>query len=624
MSMVSVKMLTNMFIGGAKALEAKKDFIDELNVFPVPDGDTGTNMSLTIMAAAKKVAELPEDATIEDFCQAAEKGSLGGARGNSGVILSQIIRGYTKTLKSQKDLTLEVLAEATQKAVEKAYKSVMKPKEGTILTVAKAAGDKAIEFAAENKDADFVEYFEAIIKSCEETLAKTPEMLPVLKEAGVVDSGGQGLVEFLKGCYEVACGNVTDFSLDSDTKETVTDIKEKPVVEEVYKYKAEYKVYVSSVFNAKNLQDHKVFLNTFGECIKCELSDKVLSICVKCDDPLILLHKALSFGDIDNVKIDNLKMSVENTVSTDTTVGITENNVSSNDNDLVPEVTAAVETETVNSNNKSNNESNCITETNVVETSEISETTNIDNTDNENTTEEENNSIEEPAQELASEPIKEIGIIAVSAGSGLDQIFKDLGADEIITGGQTMNPSADDFVKASNKINAKSIFILPNNKNIIMAAEQVKYLVEDKEIIVIPTKTITQGITALLTYMPDTDVTENAEAMNESILTVKTGNVTYAVRDTVINGIEIKRGNIMGIGDKEILSVGTIVEDTALDMLEKMVDDDSEIIGIYYGEDVDETDAKDFAIDVKNKFPNVDIEIHYGGQPVYYYIISVE
>ena len=588
MSMVSVKMLTNMFIGGAKALEAKKDFIDELNVFPVPDGDTGTNMSLTIMAAARKVAELPEDATIDEFCTAAEKGSLGGARGNSGVILSQIIRGYTKVIKGKKELTLELLAEATQKAVEKAYKSVMKPKEGTILTVAKAAGDKAVEFVAENNDANFVEYFEAIIKNCEEVLAKTPEMLPVLKEAGVVDSGGQGLVEFLKGCYDVACGKVTDFSLDDNNESKPSEEKtEVQAVEETYKYKLEYKVYVLPVFNAKNLQDHTVFLNTFGECLKCELKEKTLEVSVKSDDPLIVLHKALSFGDVDCVTISNIKVS--------------------GDVNCTP--VKAEATPCVNKKEE------------VVKEQSTTETDNTVPATIENVQEE---TIIEETDKEAVEPAKEVGIIAVSAGSGLDQIFKDLGADQIITGGQTMNPSADDFVKAAEKINAKAIFVLPNNKNIVMAAEQAKYLVEDKEIIVIPTKTITQGITALLTYMPDTDVTENAEAMKDVILSVKTGNVTYAVRDTVINGIDIKRGNIMGIGDTEILSVGTIVEDTALDMLDKMVDDDSEIIGIYYGEEVDESSAMDFAKDVKSRFPGVDIEIHYGGQPVYYYIISVE
>lgn len=598
MSMVSVKMLSNMFIGGAKALQAKKDFIDELNVFPVPDGDTGTNMSLTIMAAARKVAELPENATLEEFCTAAEKGSLGGARGNSGVILSQIIRGYTKAIKGKNDITLELLAEATQKAVEKAYKSVMKPKEGTILTVAKAAGDKAVEYAAENKDGEFVDFFAAIIKNCEEILAKTPEMLPVLKEAGVVDSGGQGLVEFLKGCYEVACGNVTDFSLDEDNKEQPVEEPVKETVAETYKYKVAYKVYVTPVFNAKNLQDHTVFLNTFGECIKCELSGKVLSVIVKTDDPIILLHKALSFGDIDDVSVSNLKVTdasektekINNTISESSVSSFEPSNASKEDSKEVTEDTT---------------------------------TKSLEATDND-TTASVYETVDTAKEDVNDEPLKEIGIIAVSAGSGLDQIFRDLGADEIITGGQTMNPSADDFVKACERINAKAIFILPNNKNIIMAAEQVKYLIEDKDIIVIPSKTITQGITALLTYMPETAVTENAEAMKESILSVKTGNVTYAVRDTVINGIEIKRGNIMGIGDKEILSVGTIVEDTALDMLDKMVDDESEIIGIYFGEDVDEANANEFAHDVKNKFPNVDVEIHYGGQPVYYYIISVE
>lgn len=617
MSMVSVKMLSNMFIGGAKALQAKKDFIDELNVFPVPDGDTGTNMSLTIMAAARKVAELPENASLEEFCTAAEKGSLGGARGNSGVILSQIIRGYTKAIKGKNDITLELLAEATQKAVEKAYKSVMKPKEGTILTVAKAAGDKAVEYAAENKDGEFVDFFAAIIKNCEETLAKTPDMLPVLKEAGVVDSGGQGLVEFLKGCYEVACGNVTDFSLD-DNKEKPAEEPVKETVVETYKYKVTYKVYVTSVFNAKNLQDHTVFLNTFGECIKCELSGKVLSVIVKTDDPIILLHKALSFGDIDDVSILNLKTSgaLDNADKADSKASVSDVNIIKSSETSVKVSNEATEDSVKNAETVETVEKSKTIET--ADTVEAAETI-----DNKSVTPIDEK-IDTVNDNVNNEPAKEIGIIAVSAGSGLDQIFKDLGVDEIITGGQTMNPSADDFVKACERINAKAIFILPNNKNIIMAAEQVKYLVEDKDIIVIPSKTITQGITALLTYMPETPVTENAEAMNESILSVKTGNVTYAVRDTVINGIEIRRGNIMGIGDKEILSVGTIVEDTALDMIDKMIDDDSEIIGIYYGEDVDDSNAKEFAIDVKNKYPNIDVEIHYGGQPVYYYIISVE
>lgn len=575
-SNIDVKMLSKMFLAGANALEAKKEYINELNVFPVPDGDTGTNMSLTIMSAAKEISELPEDATIEQFAKAMSSGSLRGARGNSGVILSQLIRGFTKVIKTETEINVTVLTNATQKAVETAYKAVMKPKEGTILTVAKGAADMANDLVSKTDDIEV--FMGKIIEHCEYVLSQTPEMLPVLKEAGVVDSGGQGLVEILKGAYNALLGKEVVLSVDNEKKsdEVKKELK--------YAYDTRFIILVSNVFNAKNEQDYKIFLESIGDKANVKVNDRLVNISVITNDPGRVLTKAMSYGAIDDIVIKNLKSDRTNA-----------ENIGKSDSDTK---------EFKNTDNTSLKES-----------------------DADNSSEEETAVKIEPEKNEApvfSEPPKEMGFIAVSAGEGMDNIFKGLGVDYIISGGQTMNPSTDDMVVAINNVNAKTVFILPNNKNIILAANQAQYLVEDKNVIVIPTKTAPQGITALINFMPDTSVEENEAIMNEEIQRVKTGQVTYAVRDTVINGLEIKQGNIMGIGDKDILSVGTIVEDTAFEMLGRMIDDESELISIYYGADVDEEAALDFIKDVENKYPDLDVEAHYGGQPIYYYICSVE
>ena len=565
---IDVKMLSKMFLAGANALEAQKEYINELNVFPVPDGDTGTNMSLTIMSAAKEITELPEDASVEAFAKALSSGSLRGARGNSGVILSQLIRGFTKVIKTEQEINVTVLTNATQKAVETAYKAVMKPKEGTILTVAKGAGDKASELVNQTDDVEV--FLEKIIEHCDYVLSQTPEMLPVLKEAGVVDSGGQGLLEILKGAYNALMGIEVDFNAPKEEKE------EKKETEIKFAYDTKFNILVSNVFNAKNEQDYKVFLDSIGDKASCDVEGHLVKVAVLTNDPGLVLTKALSYGALDAIAITNLK----------------------------------AEQAPVNASCDKCEEATAETEE-VALTSEVAE-------------QPENEAKAPISKPVFTEPAKEMGFIAVSVGEGMDSIFKGLGADYIISGGQTMNPSTDDILNAINNVNAKTVFILPNNKNIILAANQAQYLVEDKQVIVIPTKTAPQGITALINYMADTSAEDNEAAMNDAIATVKTGQVTYAVRDTVINGLEIKQGNIMGIGDKEILSVGTIVEDTALDMLDKMIDDDSELISIYYGAEVDEEAAEEFINEVSEKYPDIDVEAHSGGQPIYYYICSVE
>ena len=552
---IDVKMLSKMFLAGANALEAQKEYINELNVFPVPDGDTGTNMSLTIMSAAKEISELPEDASIEAFSKALSSGSLRGARGNSGVILSQLIRGFTKVIKTENEINVTVLTNATQKAVETAYKAVMKPKEGTILTVAKGAGDIASELVTQTDDIEV--FMGKVIEHCEYVLSQTPEMLPVLKEAGVVDSGGQGLLEILKGAYNALLGKEVVFEITEEKKE-------EPKAELKYAYDTKFTILVGSVFNAKNEQDYKIFLDSIGENASVNVDGRSVKVEVFTNDPGLVLTKAMSYGALDSIDIKNLKVD-------------------------------------------------SIKESCPCDTKEESKT--------DNATEDTNKEIEKP---VFTEPAKEMGFIAVSVGEGMDEIFRGLGVDYIISGGQTMNPSTDDMLNAINNVNAKTIFILPNNKNIILAANQAQYLVEDKNVVVIPTKTAPQGITALINFMADLSPEENEAAMNEEITKVKTGQVTYAVRDTVINGLEIKQGNIMGIGDKDILSVGTIVEDTAIEMLDRMIDDESELISIYYGEEVDEEAAMEFIKDVEEKYPDIDVEAHSGGQPIYYYICSVE
>lgn len=546
MKTIEVNTLTKMFLAGAKNLEAKKEWINELNVFPVPDGDTGTNMTLTIMSAASEVNNLSER-TMETVAKAISSGSLRGARGNSGVILSQLLRGFTKGIKDYDTLDVMIISNAFQKAVETAYKAVMKPKEGTILTVARGAADKAAELALEEEDLDV--FFSGIIEEAERVLATTPELLPVLKEAGVVDSGGQGLVEVLKGAYDAYLGKEVDYTFEAP-KSAPVKISAETEAEIKFGYCTEFIIVLDKKFEHKDEMEFKAFLESIGDSIVCVADDDIVKIHVHTNHPGQAIEKALTYGSLSRLKIDNMREEHEEKL--------------------------------------------------IKDASKIA------------------------AQQKAEEPRKEMGFISVSIGEGIGEIFKGLGVDYLIEGGQTMNPSTEDMLNAIDKVNAEHIFILPNNKNIILAANQAKVLCEDKDIIVIPTKTVPQGITAMINFMPDSSAEENEARMTEELANVKTGQVTYAVRDTHIDDKEIKEGNIMGIGDHAILAVGEDVEQTTLDMFKELIDEDSELISIYYGEDVKKEDAEELGEKLSDLYPDYDIEVHFGGQPIYYYVVSVE
>ena len=571
---------SKMFLAGAKRLDDQKEIINELNVFPVPDGDTGTNMSLTIMSAVKEV-EAITDMNMATLTKCISSGSLRGARGNSGVILSQLFRGFYKVVKDSEELDIDIFTQGMQKAVETAYKAVMKPKEGTILTVAKAAADEALK--ASNEVDDFDTFFKRVIGYADEILQKTPDMLPVLKEAGVVDSGGQGLLEVFKGGYAAFSGSDADIVFKHEEKPS-EEVKEKTI--------SSYSTSITVVKNeaATNAAKDaiKAYLEALGEDISVSDDERIINLHIVTKEPGRIVTKALTYGYLENVTIKPFDENEDAKSSEDDSKETPIKQQTASEVDEKEEVKADVETlsEDSNESNESEDNSEC--------------------------------------REVKKEYSKEMGFVAVSCGAGLDSIFKSLGVDYLITGGQTMNPSTDDMLKAIDEVDAGTVFILPNNKNIIMAANQAQYLVEDKEIIVIPTKTIPQGITALITFMPDASPADNENSMNEVITYVKTGQVTYAVRDTSIGGKEIHKGNIMGIGDHDILSVGTRVEDTAFEMIEAMMDNESEVISIYFGEEVDEEIANDFAKSVEEKYPDISVEIHPGGQPIYYYIISVE
>ena len=546
MKTIEVNTLTKMFLAGAKNLEAKKEWINELNVFPVPDGDTGTNMTLTIMSAASEVNNLSER-TMETVAKAISSGSLRGARGNSGVILSQLLRGFTKGIKGYETLDVMIISNAFQKAVETAYKAVMKPKEGTILTVARGAADKAAELALEEEDLDV--FFSGIIEEAERVLATTPDLLPVLKEAGVVDSGGQGLVEVLKGAYDAYLGKEVDYTFEAP-KSAPVKISAETEAEIKFGYCTEFIIVLDKKFEHKDEMEFKAFLESIGDSIVCVADDDIVKIHVHTNHPGQAIEKALTYGSLSRLKIDNMREEHEEKL--------------------------------------------------IKDASKIA------------------------AQQKAEEPRKEMGFISVSIGEGIGEIFKGLGVDYLIEGGQTMNPSTEDMLNAIDKVNAEHIFILPNNKNIILAANQAKALCEDKDIIVIPTKTVPQGITAMINFMPDSSAEENEARMTEELANVKTGQVTYAVRDTHIDDKEIKEGNIMGIGDHAILAVGEDVEQTTLDMFKELIDEDSELISIYYGEDVKKEDAEKLGEKLSDLYPDCDVEVHFGGQPIYYYVVSVE
>ena len=555
---INVDVLAKMFLAGAQNIEAKKDYINELNVFPVPDGDTGTNMSMTIMSAAKEVTAL-NNPEMKDLAKAISSGSLRGARGNSGVILSQLLRGFTKAIKEEKEIDVLALAAACQRARDTAYKAVMKPKEGTILTVASGIATKAAEMAEETDDLEV--FIPAVIEYAEEVLNKTPEMLPVLKEAGVVDSGGQGLLEVIKGGYDAFLGKEIDYSsIKPSTSVTVNKVNAEDTADIKFGYCTEFIILTEKEFTEEDEHEFKKFLSSIGDSIVCVADDDVVKIHVHTNDPGLAIQKALTYGQLSKMKIDNMREEHQEKLIRDA--------------EKLAEEQAK----------------------------------------------------EEAAYEekKTAEPRKAMGFITVSIGAGMNEIFKELGADYIIEGGQTMNPSTEDMLNAIDQVNADTVFILPNNKNIILAANQAKSLVEDKEIIVIPTKTVPQGITAIINFMPDADAKTNEEAMLEEIKNVKTGQMTYAIRDTHIDDKEIHEGDIMGIGDSGILAVGKDLEETTKELIANLVDEDSELISIYYGEEVSEEEAEKFAGEIEELYPDVDVDIQFGGQPIYYYVLAVE
>ncbi len=558
---IDASLCAKMFLAGAKNLESKKEWINELNVFPVPDGDTGTNMTLTIMSAAKEVAAL-EQLDMETLAKAVSSGSLRGARGNSGVILSQLLRGFTKVIRSEKEITPVILAASFQKAVETAYKAVMKPKEGTILTVARGGAERAVELLEENPDIDLASMLEEVINRSEEVLNQTPEMLPVLKEAGVVDSGGQGLLQVMKGALDAFNGKEIDYSIESASAGdsaapsvsggsaiSETDIK--------FGYCTEFIIMLEKEYTEQTELSFKAFLESIGDSIVVVSDEDIVKVHVHTNDPGLAIQRALTYGSLTRMKIDNMREEHHERV----------------------------------------------------------------------VKEAEKQQAEVKTQEKAAKPReewKEAGFISVSIGEGIAEIFRDLGVDYLIEGGQTMNPSTEDMLNAIEQVDAKTIFILPNNKNIILAANQAKALVEDKNIIVIPTKTVPQGITAVINYVPEKTPEENAVVMEEEIARVKTGQLTYAVRDTHIDDKTIHAGDIMGVGDHSILAVGHEIDPVAEETVALMVDEESELISIYYGEDMKEEEAEALRDRIEELYPDCDVELNFGGQPIYYYIISVE
>lgn len=549
---INAEMVAKMFLGGAKNLEAKKEWINELNVFPVPDGDTGTNMTLTIMSAAREVGGM-EQIEMGELAKAISSGSLRGARGNSGVILSQLLRGFTKGIKGYKELDAVLIANAMEKGVETAYKAVMKPKEGTILTVARGAADKACELAESADDLEM--FFRAIIEYADEVLSRTPDMLPVLKEAGVVDSGGQGLVQVLKGAFDAFMGKEIDYTIEAGPAATVTKPGAQAEADIKFGYCTEFIVMLNKGYNEEKEHEFKSYLESIGDSIVVVSDDDIVKVHVHTNDPGLAIQKALTYGALSRMKIDNMREEHQEK--------------------LIKDAAKLAEQQ-------------------------------------------------KQEAEAAKAPKKECGFISVSIGAGIGEIFKGLGVDYLIEGGQTMNPSTEDMLNAIEKVNAQNIFIFPNNKNIILAANQAQSLTKDKNVFVIPTKTVPQGIAALINFVPDRPVEENASAMMEGIENVKTGQVTYAVRDTHIDDKDIHEGDIMGIGDKTILSVGRDIAQTTKDMIAQMVDEDSELISVYYGEDMKEEDANALASWLEKEYPDCDIEVHFGGQPIYYYVVSVE
>ena len=560
-NVIDGKLLAAMFCAGAANLESNKEWINELNVFPVPDGDTGTNMTLTIKSAVKEVKDLGETDSMKDICKAMSSGSLRGARGNSGVILSQLIRGFGKIAKSESELTIPILADAFDRAVETAYKAVMKPKEGTILTVAKGAAVKSRELADAGED-NLEVFLGAVLAEAEKVLAETPEMLPVLKQAGVVDSGGQGLVQVMKGAYDKFLGKEIDYGIPAESEEEKGEKEPEKEPQELdlrFIYKMRMTVLMNKKPSSRDQKEYLEFLKSLGDRVKCAMEENVLHVRIQTNDPGLIIQRSQKFGELGEVRLINLK-EIESGKGTE------------------PAKEAAKPEKPVKA----------------------------------------------PEPEVPAQPRKEVGFITVSVGEGIAEIFTGLGVDCVISGGQTMNPSTDDVLKAVEKVNADTIFVLPNNKNIIMAANQAASLTTDKKVVVVPTTTVPQGITAVINYMPDLDAEANKANMTEEIGTVHSAEVTYAVRDTQIDGVEIHEGDIMGIGDNGILATGKGIEDITFESLKKIVEEDTEIISIYYGEDVSEEDAEKLRARAAEEFASCDVELQYGGQPIYYYILSAE
>lgn len=572
---IDAKALKKFFLAGAANLEAKKEWINDLNVFPVPDGDTGTNMTLTIMSAAKEVNGL-DNPTMESLAKAISSGSLRGARGNSGVILSQLLRGFTKVIREYDEVDSEVMAVAFQKAVETAYKAVMKPKEGTILTVARGMAEKIQELAGKEKDLE--KLLDAVIRHGDVVLDKTPDMLPVLKQAGVVDSGGQGLMQVMKGAYDALLGKEINFeSVVSQGKPVASVDVSAQGVEEVdikFGYCTEFIVMIEKEYNEAKEAEFKAYLESIGDSIVLVSDDEIIKVHVHTNHPGLAFEKGLTIGSLTRMKVDNMREEHhERVIANASKIAAGEQPIDSEQKSVQEESTPVAPVEET-----------------VVETV----------------------------------PNKKYGFISVSAGEGLSEIFKSLGVDYVIEGGQTMNPSTEDMLNAIDNVHADNIFIFPNNSNIILAAQQAKSIVEDKNIIVVPTKTVPQGISSLVVFSEGVEPEENLELMTEEIAHVKSASVTYAVRDTEIDDKVIKQGDIMGIGDKTILSVGPEIADVTVDLVSQLVDEESELISIYYGAEVEESSANAIAQALSALYPDVDVEVNYGGQPVYYYILSVE
>lgn len=581
LNVIDAKMFSKMFLAGAKNLEHKKEWINELNVFPVPDGDTGTNMCMTIMSAAKEVAAV-ENLDMMTLAKAVSSGSLRGARGNSGVILSQLFRGFTKVIREYDELNVAILASACDKAVETAYKAVMKPKEGTILTVAKGAAKRANDLAIAGEK-DLETFLKEVIKEAEVVLSQTPDMLPVLKQAGVVDSGGQGLVEVLKGCLDAYLGKELDLTIEVSPKPAAKkgalspNIEAQANAEIKFCYCTQFLIMLNKTFNIKHEMDFKEYLSSIGDSIVVVADEEIVKVHVHTNDPGLAMQKALRYGSLTTIIIENMRLERDEKVS-----------------DMMEKQMQSTQ---LPSKEPSQGILNAAAVAGNAET--------------------------ETPQTMAEH--KETGFIAVSIGEGMNEIFRSLGVDYIIEGGQTMNPSTEDMLNAIETVDADNIFIFPNNKNIILAANQAKQLTKDKNIYVIPTKTVPQGITAIINYVPDVSVEENEAVMTQEAANVATGQVTYAVRDTVIDNKEIHQGDFMGIGDKGILSVGTDLQEVAFSMISEMMNANAyELISVYYGDIIQEAQAQALADRIKETFDGCDVELQFGGQPIYAYIVSAE